>query len=900
MNPHPDIYRFPAPENKRQGAGRFPHRHLLPALGTALLLVLIALCAPRTLGAQGAPALEPTPAAAPFLQPPFAGTYRVTSYFDHQYPDHSWDDTMVIFNGDQASAIDGIADRTATFLGGYWFPDTQWYIYYDGHGGIDYGTGAGTTILAAAPGEVVFAATVPSSCATPLQYVSIRHPNGYRTYYLHLEGIAVSVGQQVAAGDPVGISGNSGCSLGAHLHFAVDREGRPTDPYGWRPTDRPDPLADKGGGPATWLWLPETPPLPAGKLAQPAKNSRVNGDLFMQFVPDQASPPITQVTFLAFYGGQWHILGSDANGSDDWTLAWDTRGATEGPLWLHAWATAADGRVSKGSRIRDDLVIDRQPPIGFVIGLEPDSAAGAPLWLYAASYDPASTTQNVTFFVRPAGGGEWRPIGEAAWLHGSSWLLQWEPDVPDGTVLDIAALLTDGAGNQAMTGPVERVTIDRGMPGGQLTSPAGEQPFTGPLNLTFAHAPERAAPARVAFYVWHDNEWHLAGEDTNGADGWTVYWDPAGVPDQARMRVQARPYDALGRPNTALVQVLALMLDRTPPDVSYIRPKTGGVSRPGVDLRLAAWDSGSGVEWVEFYVSTGSGWLKIGEDRVAGDGWSLSWAANEVADGLVSFTARAVDGAGNERWARDMRDVALDRLPPTGHFSYPPSGAQVGGTVTVTLDMADAVSGLDRAIFYAGYDGRWHYVGMDDEPEDGLSWPWDTAALSGRSGLSLTAWVYDRAGNQAELTAAEGLSIIGHAGLPTVTPTLPPTATPTPAPTETPTEVPTRTATPTPEPTQTPVPTATLTPIPTATPTIEAATATPQLPTPTVAATATASAPPGRIEELPPPPSGEGTPSWLEEVALAQGVPPTFWYLLGGGLLIGIVLLVRSLRALRR
>ena len=342
------------------------------ALGVGFL-ILLALSSP-VLGASGALAVDngavaaasptPTPTTVPFLRPPFADTYRVTSYFDHQFPTYTWDDTIVIYTGDQASAIDGILDRLPTFRGGYWLPDAFRHVYYDGHNGIDYGTDAGTTILAVAPGEVVFADTVPSSCDSPLQYVCLKHENDYRTFYLHLEGILVQEGAWVEAGDPVGISGNSGCSMAAHLHFAVEHSGKNTDPYGWQPIDRPDPLIEYSSEQATWLWLPDEPPQPTGVLTHPPENTRTNGDVHVVFVPDADSPPIARVEFLAFYDRVWHHMGTDPDGANGWSLTWNTVGVPEGDLWLQAWPVGTDGRMSQGSRIRTDVTVDRHPPVG--------------------------------------------------------------------------------------------------------------------------------------------------------------------------------------------------------------------------------------------------------------------------------------------------------------------------------------------------------------------------------------------------------------------------------------------------------------------------------------------------------------------------------------------------------
>ena len=61
---------------------------------------------------RGGPLPTPTPTTVPFLYPPFAGGYRITSYVDHLSPDYGWDDTVVIYSGEQAHAIDGIWKRT--------------------------------------------------------------------------------------------------------------------------------------------------------------------------------------------------------------------------------------------------------------------------------------------------------------------------------------------------------------------------------------------------------------------------------------------------------------------------------------------------------------------------------------------------------------------------------------------------------------------------------------------------------------------------------------------------------------------------------------------------------------------------------------------------------------------
>ena len=88
------------------------------------------------------------------------------------------------------------------------------------HRGIDIAAAIGTTVVAAAGGEVRFAGTAGSSGIT----VSIRTADGlFDTSYLHLSATAVRKGQRVATGEAVGAVGTTGVRSAArpHLHFGL-------------------------------------------------------------------------------------------------------------------------------------------------------------------------------------------------------------------------------------------------------------------------------------------------------------------------------------------------------------------------------------------------------------------------------------------------------------------------------------------------------------------------------------------------------------------------------------------------------------------------------------------------------------------------------------------------------
>ncbi|HSJ45871.1 MAG TPA: M23 family metallopeptidase [Euzebyales bacterium] len=99
------------------------------------------------------------------------------------------------------------------------------------HAGIDLGAPAGTPIRAAAAGTVV-AAGVMGGYGNA---VDIRHAAGTTTRYAHQSRLLVRAGQQVAAGQVIGLVGSTGASTGPHLHFEVRTPAGPIDPRTWLP-----------------------------------------------------------------------------------------------------------------------------------------------------------------------------------------------------------------------------------------------------------------------------------------------------------------------------------------------------------------------------------------------------------------------------------------------------------------------------------------------------------------------------------------------------------------------------------------------------------------------------------------------------------------------------------------
>lgn len=112
---------------------------------------------------------------------------------------------------------------------------TQHYGH-NGHKGVDLGATGDRKVFANADGVVEAIQTgIPNAKGSTGtrswgNYVLIRHPNGMKTRYAHLEKVLVKKGQSVKAGQQIGVQGNTGNSYGVHLHYEVYKNGTRINP----------------------------------------------------------------------------------------------------------------------------------------------------------------------------------------------------------------------------------------------------------------------------------------------------------------------------------------------------------------------------------------------------------------------------------------------------------------------------------------------------------------------------------------------------------------------------------------------------------------------------------------------------------------------------------------------
>lgn len=115
------------------------------------------------------------------------------------------------------------------------FADHRSYVYggkivdHQYHLGFDLASYKHAPVTAANAGKVMLAAYFGIYGNT----VVLDHGYGVMTLYSHLSSIDVVVGQAVAEGEKLGLSGETGLAAGDHLHFSVLVHGLPVTPVEW-------------------------------------------------------------------------------------------------------------------------------------------------------------------------------------------------------------------------------------------------------------------------------------------------------------------------------------------------------------------------------------------------------------------------------------------------------------------------------------------------------------------------------------------------------------------------------------------------------------------------------------------------------------------------------------------
>jgi murein DD-endopeptidase MepM/ murein hydrolase activator NlpD len=96
-----------------------------------------------------------------------------------------------------------------------------------GHEGVDFAAKIGDRVQATAAGKVIYAGDEPDRFG---RLVVIDHGNDWYSAYGHLSRVTVKRGEDVRAGERIGLAGDAGDAERPELHFEIRKDRKPVDP----------------------------------------------------------------------------------------------------------------------------------------------------------------------------------------------------------------------------------------------------------------------------------------------------------------------------------------------------------------------------------------------------------------------------------------------------------------------------------------------------------------------------------------------------------------------------------------------------------------------------------------------------------------------------------------------
>ena len=157
-----------------------------------------------------------------------------------------WDQRQVL---DSTPSIVPVRADSYWFSSGFGWRRSPFTGAKEFHNGLDICSSKGTPIVAPADG-VVYRKGQHRYLG---KYIRINHGRGITTTYGHLSGLSVERGQKVKRGDIIGFMGNTGRSVGTHLHYSLKVKTKYVNPFHYILNTRRNRLVDfyqetAGGG----------------------------------------------------------------------------------------------------------------------------------------------------------------------------------------------------------------------------------------------------------------------------------------------------------------------------------------------------------------------------------------------------------------------------------------------------------------------------------------------------------------------------------------------------------------------------------------------------------------------------------------------------------------------------
>ncbi len=424
-------------------------------------------------------------------------------------------------------------------------------------------------------------------------------------------------------------------------------------------------------------------------------------------------------------------IGIDTDGTDGWSVNWDSTASADGPVTISVVGTDTFGRISSDEAVvtvdnlaagvvamvvanpaaltaGDTEVKSRLEALGYVVSAFDDAEVTAAAVGGASLVIVSSSANSYVLGTKLVSVSQ--PVWVAKpWLLDDMGLTGTVPGLDFGTlsgsvltVVDPEHPLSAGySGDVVVT--TGRQTTSFGVPGAaaDIVATAGGKTST----FVYAAGSLLADGSPAAGCRLHHSLFGSAPLSFT-SDGWAIFDN---VVAYAVNGCDAPPVDI-------------------PPTVTITAPVDGGTVIGTVTIAADAVDDDAVVE-VEFL----AGAVSIGIDSDGTDGWSTQWDTTTHTEGAVTVTAIATDSA--NQTGTDVVAVTVDNLGPSIAIVGPAPGDTVRDIVTITAD-----TGVDPTVAQVEFFADGASVGLDVDGSDGWSQAWDTTtAADGSVTIGATA-----------------------------------------------------------------------------------------------------------------------------------------------------------------
>ena len=204
--------------------------------------------------------------------------------------------------------------------------------------------------------------------------------------------------------------------------------------------------------------------------------------------------------------------------------------------------------------------------------------------------------------------------------------------------------------------------------------------------------------------------------------------------------------------NNAGIDVRVFRIDTTKPSrVSIIAPP-GGNWYTDINLIADVYDSGIGIDHVQFYKGNPkSGGILIGSDYLGTDGWSYMWYTSSSDDGANTIYLRAYDALGQYNDSIGVLLYIDNSVPTLPVCNSIDPDKKYSGNISIEILVDDYGSGILCIEFWLGDPSSGGLLLYNDTNiSDGWTYTWSTTKEDdGTNPIYIR--VYDKCGNQNSL-----------------------------------------------------------------------------------------------------------------------------------------------------